>query len=293
MSEKTNHRDEVLSKIEQIDDLPTLPGIAQKALELSQDPNVSFSDLSKLIHADPPLTAKILRLANSAMYSRREPAKTLDQAIFTIGLNEVVAVCSSVGVLRAFQHWRQIHLERNLMWKHSMATAFLARSFEHRIKQDTTDWPNLYIVGLLHNIGWILLDHIGPVYLAACLNTAKEIDEWTLQYELDFFGVDHAEAGAIMMKKWSLQENICSVIENHHTPDKLPESLQLPAGIIQAASSLNLFHFPLEPGFSSIPGYVKTALQLEDEAELITLKEKYREHIIQAKAMADLLIEGF
>jgi hypothetical protein len=97
-------REKIAAAIEKLSDLPTLPQVAQRVVELSQDPKTSYRDLKTVILPDPPLAAKVMMMANSAFYHRRDPAKTLEEAIFTIGLNNLVAICSSVGVLNIFRH---------------------------------------------------------------------------------------------------------------------------------------------------------------------------------------------
>ena len=102
-------RKHITGEIENIDDLPTLPQVAQHVIALSQDPQSSFRDLKKVIISDPPLAAKVLMMANSAYFHRRKSAETLEEAIFTIGLQNLIAICTSVGVLGAFDRWSKGH----------------------------------------------------------------------------------------------------------------------------------------------------------------------------------------
>jgi HD-like signal output (HDOD) protein len=95
-------RQQIIAAIENLEDLPTLPRVAQRVVALSQDSQTSYRDLKTVILPDPPLAAKVMMMANSAFFHRRNKAKTLEEAIFTIGLNNLVTICTSVGILDIF-----------------------------------------------------------------------------------------------------------------------------------------------------------------------------------------------
>ncbi len=94
MQNTTYRRDQITEAIENLKDLPTLPQVAQRVVALSQDPKTSYRDLKTVILPDPPLAAKVMMMANSAFFHRRDQAKTLEEAIFTIGLNNLVTICT-------------------------------------------------------------------------------------------------------------------------------------------------------------------------------------------------------
>ena len=105
MQRMISDRNPIIESIENLKDLPTLPQVAQRVVALSQDPNTSYRDLKTVILPDPPLAAKVMMMANSAFFHRRKQAKTLEEAIFTIGLNNLVAICTSVGILDVFNRF--------------------------------------------------------------------------------------------------------------------------------------------------------------------------------------------
>ncbi len=290
MTSSSSRRDLILTMISELEDLPTLPGIAQKAIELSQDPEVSFSELSKLIHTDPPLVAKFMRLAGSSYYGRRIPVKTLDQAIITIGLDEVVAVCGSVGVLKAFCRWEAVHLERNRLWMHSFATATLARVLSRQIMKEK-NCPSLYLAGMVHNIGWIVFDHLVPDLLAASLETAMEIDEWSLEIEHEVIGVDHAEAGYHFLKHWGLEEDICEIVAHHHAPEHAG-ILSIPTALVQLSASLSKNQLKLEPSLHAVMPELSALLveKVEGDASLSNLQSMLSSHVQHAIAMAEMFV---
>lgn len=284
-------REEILQKIVSLSDLPTLPDIAQRVIALAQDPEVNFRDLKKIIITDPPLSAKILRLANSAAYGRRVPAQSVDEALVTLGLEHLLAICNTVGLLRAFDAWESVQLDRRILWRHALATAFLAKSLEYRKMVDDRDAPDMFLTGLVHNIGWILFDHLSPNMLSAALRTAKDINEWTLDTEQVLLGVDHAEAGAVFLRRWGLPESICSIVQYHHDPDSAKEYGEH-AGILQISSVLAPYPFPLDVTFEKVSDKIPHMLKKKEGQEAIDeMQIRYLSHISQAKKMTDLMLE--
>jgi len=201
MQSSRDRRHQIIKAIENIKVLPTLPKVAQRVVALSQDPKTSYRDLKSIILPDPPLAAKVMMMANSAYFSRRNPAKTLEEAIFTIGLNNLVAICTGVGVLDVFNKWGSGQIDRRKLWRHSVATAFLAKSLELRKVLNKPEGPDIFLAGLLHDIGWIVFDKIMPSRLQAAAQSKALAGQWLLEMEIEVIGMDHAEAGALFLKR--------------------------------------------------------------------------------------------
>ena len=135
MQRTNNQREAIIEAIENLTDLPTLPQVARRVVALSQAPNTCYRDLKTVILPDPPLDAKVMMMANSAFYQRQSRANTLEEAIFIIGLNNLIAICTSVGILDAFGKWGGDKMDRRQLWRHSVATAFLSKW-----KRKTSGW---------------------------------------------------------------------------------------------------------------------------------------------------------
>ncbi|MBD3166698.1 HDOD domain-containing protein [bacterium] len=282
-------RDEALRRIDGLRDLPTLPVIVQRVMAMAQDVNVSFRELKQVIIADPPLAAKILKVANSAYYARRVKATSIDQALVTVGLQQVISICASMGVIGSLDEWEQKVLDRERLWRHSLATGFLAKGLELRRGGGQNKGPDIFLCGLLHNIGWIVIDYLFHDRIHEILRTAETTDEWKIEHEVDILGIDHAELGSMFLEKWGLPNEICEIVGNHHQPEAA-ETYQLESALIQTSAHLSPFRFRMEPILKEaselLPHKVKepgTAAALEE------IKKKYVGHINQASVMADRL----
>lgn len=293
MPDSNIRRKHIIEEIENLDDLPTLPQVAQHVIAISQDPDTSFRDLKKVIISDPPLAAKVMMMANSAYFHRRNAAKTLEEAIFTIGLKNLIAICTSVGVLGAFDRWSKGHMDRPQLWRHSVATAFLAKSLELRKALDHAKGPDIFVAGLLHDIGWIVFDKIVPELVSEAISAAQDISHWTLDLERDIFGLDHAEAGTLFLVQWKIPQPVIEIVANHHNPESA-ENYAAYAGVVRIASLLVQFKYPLILPFDRFPVSVPNRLENPDSPLVMEeMEDKYVDYINQANTIAELMVGWF
>ncbi len=286
-------RKHLTEEIEEIDDLPTLPQVAQHVISLSQDPKTNFRDLKKVIISDPPLAAKVMMMANSAYFHRRKAAETLESAIFTIGLKNLIAICTSVGVLGAFDHWSKGHMDRPQLWRHSVATAFLAKSLSIRKALDRPQSPDIFVAGLLHDIGWIVFDKIVPELVGEALKALQETDSWSLDLEREIFGMDHTEAGALFLEQWKIPAPVINIVANHHQPEGSRE-YAVHAGVVRIASLLVQFKFPLSLPFDRFPEAVPNRLEDPNSPEVMgEMEDRYADYVAQANNIAELMVGWF
>jgi len=293
MQNTTYHRDrdQITGAIENLKDLPTLPQVAQRVVALSQDPKTSYRDLKTVILPDPPLAAKVMMMANSAFFHRRDQAKTLEDAIFTIGLNNLVAICTSVGVLDVINRWGAGKMDRRQLWRHSVATAFLSKSLELRKVLNKPDGPDIFLAGLLHDIGWIVFDKILPKTMLNAIKAKEDADKWSLEMEKEHIGMDHAEAGALFLKQWNIPPAVIEIVANHHTPEN---SQQYPAqtGVVRISSILVQHRFLFCLPFDKMPKFFPHHLEDPHSPEVVAeMKERYEDYIKQADTIANLMTD--
>jgi len=277
-------------KIEEMEELPTLPGIVMRVLSLASDENVTARKMKEVILTDPPLSAKVLKVANSSFFARREKTDSIDQAIVTIGLNELVNICVSTGMIDALDSWEEKHLHRADIWRHSLSTAFLAKSLGLRKDMQKPGSPDLFLCGLLHNIGWIVVDQIMHEELGPLLESAENGEEWTLEKEKQYLGLDHAEIGSIFLKKWGLPDEVCQVVQYHHNPDGASDFAP-EAALIGLATTLSPIKFEPDIHVKSVSSHIPHLLvQTSGNAALREMEERYAANINQAQAMADRMM---
>jgi HD-like signal output (HDOD) protein len=226
------YRDEVYS----LTKLPTVPTIAAEILRVTREDNMSVRQMIPIIEKDPPLALKILKIANSAYYGLKSPVETLRHAIVVIGMEELSHLVLSFTVLKLLfgREMGDPWLDWNRLWEHSAACGHVAQLLAKRLNLNVTGNP--YSLGLLHDIGKLVLYRIDPLKYVKAVELAEKNKAASWEVEQEVFGITHADAGRWLAEKWELPKTIISAIGYHHQPDQVPEEQYKSAtGLIQIA----------------------------------------------------------
>lgn len=213
--EKETLRKKIFAKI---NNLPTLPVVIPKLLSLLEDKETRAEQIVDTVSHDPALASKILQVANSAYYGFPQEISSLERAIALLGFNMVKSLALSIGVIRTLpaQRTNQLFSFEDL-WIHSLAVATLMRQIGHQVKGEKEDGDALFIIGLLHDVGKILLDQFFPDEFSEVLALVERDNALPFfRAELMTIGIDHGEAGALLLKRWKFPEVIVQPIYLHH-----------------------------------------------------------------------------
>jgi len=205
-------------------DLPAMPQVASKVLEISSDPNTSALQLQQVISDDQAMTARILKIANSAMYSCSRKIKTLTDAIVMLGFNSIRSLVVT-SAARNLYNTRSSHtgLKERLLWEHSIGSAFACRLLiQDRIPALTEE---AFLAGLMHDIGKLVLNLRVPESFDEVVQVVYNENRSFWRTEQEILGFDHCHVGAALVNKWKLSPLLEDVIRSHHTPAALsPEN---------------------------------------------------------------------
>jgi HD-like signal output (HDOD) protein len=211
-------------------ELPALPAAAAAALALARDPNSDFEALTRLVRADAGLAARILRVANSLVYARRTPARTLPDAIGTIGLRKT---CDLLVVAFTVQLYRDADPVVRTLWDHALLSAIAAEELARRT--NGADPAAAFLPGLFHDVGllvFLLAEPTAGPLIGRLLDTEADGEE-----EVQRFGFTHAEAGAVLAGDWGLDVLQVAAIRWHHEPARARAGQGL-AALLAAADRL-------------------------------------------------------
>jgi putative nucleotidyltransferase with HDIG domain len=232
---------DLTSLIAKVKDLPPLPTVVMKAMEMTLDPEASVRNLQLLISQDQALSAKILRIVNSAMYALRREVSTVSHAVAVLGLDTVKSVIMAASVERVFQASKD--LSTKLMSDHSWGTALAARAIARRIRYENTE--EALVCGLMHDLGKpVLMQNLRERYSVIVSEVYKGNSNFH-QMELLAFGFSHAHVGALLARKWNFPPQLSEAVGYHHNPLSAPNFKQL-ACIINLS---NLLMISLGIGF--------------------------------------------
>lgn len=226
MTEKMYTMESVQRKVRSISKLTTLPQIATTVLELVENPKTSASKLGEVISSDQVLTARILKLANSAYYGFPRRISTLNLAIVVLGFNALRDLVMSISVIDRFstQNIRQ-DWEIEQFWRHAFMVGMGARQIARQQRQALAG--EAFVAGLLHDIGYLVMIQHFPKLFEKTFQFAKERQIPFLHAEYSLWGFSHAEIGAWLAEGWNLPEKIVRVIRYHHQPEKAGDSSNL------------------------------------------------------------------
>ena len=207
----------IIKKLDRTGDLPTLPAIAMEVNKMLQDyDNTDLGILKDRIEMDQAITAKILKLANSAFFGVRSKVTSISHAITLLGFNTIRNAIISVSIMDALSTNGETS-EFNIkdFWKHSVAVAVVSRYIAEQTRLYSPD--DCFIGGLLHDIGKIVMLKQFPELFFRIFNNCKEKDQCFFDIEKEEISVSHAYMGYYLAKKWQLPLQLADVIRYHHT----------------------------------------------------------------------------
>ncbi len=218
--------------------IPPMPDNGTKILEMARQPigKIDIPDFAKLVESDPSLLTRVLQLSNSSYYSEVEKIITLRAAITRIGLTEMTnSVCLYLfqTILPKFPNIEGFSY--NDYWSHSWACAVANRRLGHPNLDMGVLAGELYITGLLHGMGKLLLAIHFPDQFTKCIIKARERKLPLHEVEKDEFGTTDALVAARIMKFWNLPPNICAGVAFHQMPELAPPEYIIIAGLTQFA----------------------------------------------------------
>ncbi len=196
--------------------LPTLPTVVSKMLRMIDNPKTSAATLARLISTDQALTAKVLKLANSAYYGFPREISTVNMAIVVLGFNTVKDMGLWLSVFDVFKNSSvsSASFDAVKFWEHSAACGVAARMLS--LNNRSRFSGEAFVAGLLHDMGKIILNQY---FSADFLDVLRESEKTDLEdAELKVLGTGHGQIGAWLAEKWNLPSIIADTILNHHEP---------------------------------------------------------------------------
>ncbi len=194
-------------------DLPSMPIVATKVMELLADPEATSQDLNRIIAADAAITAKILKICNSSFYGLSKEITSLTQAITHLGFN---AIKSLVIVSSTKNVFKSSGLAEKALWEHSIGCAVAANMLARENKFGY--YEEYFIGGLLHDIGKVVLYKMFPEkYQEIMKSVYNDPELCSVDTEICLLnGFNHPAVGSLVIGKWKLSKVLNEAVENHH-----------------------------------------------------------------------------
>jgi HD-like signal output (HDOD) protein len=236
---------DIRQKISQVDSLPSPPMLAAELLDLTSREDVRISQIATLIERDPAMSAKLLRLCNSAAFGLRQKVSSLDRAMVMLGIRQVRCLALGFMILNESQMKQSERFDFAHYWRRASVTAVSARAMaDHALP---TMSGEAFVAGLVQDIGVLLLQHVATDAYNAVLQAHQSGAKRLHEVEESVLGITHMEAGERLLESWGLPEIICVPVGVHHCPqtfDGDPEVAEFVQIVATASEMANLFCEP-------------------------------------------------
>src|SRR5438876_540629 len=196
--------------------LASLPMIYTRLTEAIDNPRASTMQIADIIASDSALTARLLRLVNSAFYAFSSRIDTVQQAVLLIGTQPIRDLALATSVLSVFPGIPRELGSMQSFWEHSITTGVTARLLATYRNERRAE--RFFVAGILHEIGRLLLFALRPDAARAALTRSRTESEPLVVAEHAAFGFDHGEAGGAILEAWKLPEDLQAIVRCHHAP---------------------------------------------------------------------------
>jgi len=228
--------DNTIELINKLKDIPAMPNVIIKILQIMKNESSSITDLAEMISYDQALCIKVLALVNSAYYGFAQQINSLQRALPLLGLQKIKSIVVAVAMRPMFLNQGDKEL-----WEHSIRVAVGCEYFAKKTK--IADEDDAFVMGFLHDIGKIVFnmsDHSKYLKVKDCVAEGADV----LEAERIFFRTSHVQTGALLAKRWQLPILITNAVKYHHTPEE--SSMKPPCKLVNFVDSIMQENFNIE-----------------------------------------------
>lgn len=211
-------REDIRLAIRNIRNLPTLPAVVLRIMEVAQDRESSAKQLAEIVSNDQSVFARVLKLANSAFYGFSRQISNITQAVVVLGFDTVRSLALSVSTFDSLSRAdSESRFDREGFWVHSIGAGMAARAIGGAM--GSCDSGNLFVAGLLHDVGKVILDSHFREYYGIAVERLMVERRPTVEVEREVLDIDHAEVGGWIAARWRFPDALVAPIAHHHRPE--------------------------------------------------------------------------
>jgi len=193
-------------------DLPTIPVVAMKVMQLIESESATAEELAKVVASDPAVAARVLKISNSSFYGCQRQIQTLSHAIVVLGSATLKSLVVAASVKQVYQPYG---LTEKMLWEHSFGAGLAARMIARETRMVSEE--EAFLGGLFHDIGKIIMNTMNKQQfqdvMQRCYNDGLTFEE----AERQLYPYTHAEVGGLVIKKWNFPDMLMHAVLNHHT----------------------------------------------------------------------------
>lgn len=195
-------------------DLPTIPLVATKVMQLIESERATATELAKVVASDPAVAARVLKISNSSFYGCQRQIQSLSSAIVVLGFNTLKSLVVAASVKQVY---KPFGLTEKMLWEHSFGAGLAARIIAGNLR--IVNEEEAFLAGLFHDIGKTIMNSLNHAkfqrVMEKCYNDGIDFNE----AEKSVYSFTHAEVGAYVIKKWNFPEILMGAVLRHHSFD--------------------------------------------------------------------------
>ncbi len=235
-----NIKQRIEAIISNIDQLPPLPEVASKVINMVSNPDVSFKLVAQEISKNQAMTTNILKLCNSAFFSKGNEITSIDRAIVTLGLKEVKDIVLLVAAKPVLDKpVMGYDLAQGDLWKQGLAVATMSRDIAiAKKRKDLSDI--VFTGGIIHNVGKVVIALFVQQAFKQILDLVQTSSISFHLAEKEIMGYNHQEVGEKILVKWNFPPVLRSIVRYYQDPASAPPEHMLEVSIVHIANAICL-----------------------------------------------------
>lgn len=201
--------------------LPEMPSTAFELNEIVADPTASAHSIAEVVNKSPSLATLLLKIVNSSFYGFPSKINNISRAVTIIGTREITGLALGLSIVKAFKDIPKEVIDISSFLRHSIACGIISRILA--AKKNISQTEQMFVAGLLHDIGRLIIYQYFPDQAMTLLSLAAASDNLVYQQENRLLGGNHSLIGQYLLKEWKLPFELQNNIFFHHNPSDAPE----------------------------------------------------------------------
>lgn len=212
-------KSEILKEIiAKMDTLPSVPSLFHKIIEKLRDENCSLDDIADIIASDVAMTAKLLKVVNSAFFGLRREVTSAHEAVTFLGIDTIKALVLAANAFGCFEGAVRSPVNVETMWSHSVTVGNWCKRIAQHENGSRSETDECFLAGMLHDVGRLALSANLPELYSGAMAMASHEMIPLHRAEENVFGANHAEIGGWLLSLWGLPSRVVDAISFHHDP---------------------------------------------------------------------------
>ena len=211
--------------------LPEIPPIILELNAVIENPLSTADDIGRVVYKSPSLTALLLKVANSPVFGFSSKIDTISRAVTIIGTKEIIGLAVGISTINSFKDIPKEIIDIHSFLRHSFACGIISRILAAR--KDIPQTEQLFVLGLLHDIGRLIICQSFPDQAGAMICSCIKSGRLLSQEENNYIGCKHTDIGRYLLQKWNFPFSLENNLFYHHNPSQAHDPLQ--AAIVHLA----------------------------------------------------------